>query len=117
MAFELLIYPPDGADMDSAMRKRLKNWLDDLRAQDLLIFAGPLYPAGAANYVHRDSGSPQIEEGPVLNETHVVSGTEYVRCKTMEEALELASRHPALELSNTRIEVREVWGLFEDDQA
>lgn len=111
MAYVLLIYIPDGTDIDSAHLRRMRRWVDELEASGKLIFQSPFFPAGSANYMHCDGPTPERVDGPVSDEMLVVQGAEFVKCSTMEEALELAGRHPAHHHKGARVEVRKIWRI------
>lgn len=109
MAFVFLIYSPDGADVDSEQVGRITSWVDELNSSGKLIFQSPFFPAGAANFVHHDGDKPEMVEGPVSDEHLVIHGAEFVRCESMEEAIELAGHHPVHHIPGARVEVRKIW--------
>ncbi|MAP95230.1 MAG: hypothetical protein CMK07_09805 [Ponticaulis sp.] len=111
MAFVFLIYSPDGADVDREQLNRIRDWVSDLRAAGKLIFQTPFLPPGAANHVHRDMGEAETVDGPVSDELLSIHGAEFVKCADMDEALELAGRHPVHNIPGARVEVRKTWNV------
>lgn len=113
--FALLIYPPEGTDMGPDRRASLRAWVKDLQDQGKLVYQTPFFPPGAANFVEKRNDEVVIEKGPVSNELHVVCGAEFIHCASLEEAMELASRHPSLVTPGTKVEVRQTWRLEDLD--
>ncbi len=112
MRFVLLIYPPDGVDVDPHLVRQMRNWIEQLTRDGKLVMQQPFLPGGAADHIVMQEGKPVIVEGPVSDESHIVCGMEIVECRNKAEAMALAARHPVLELKTSKVEVREVWDLF-----
>jgi hypothetical protein len=83
-------------------------WLDDLQSKGRWITGDQLAPPRRARSVRVRDGRPIVLDGPFVETKEAVGGFDIIECASMEEAVEIAGRHPVAE-SGT-IEVRPLWG-------
>lgn len=82
-------------------------WLDDLQARGSWITGDQLAPPrrGLLRPRPRREGD---RPGPFAETKEAVGGVDILECGSLEEAVEIASRHPVAEMGT--IEVRPLWG-------
>ena len=83
-------------------------WLDDLRARGVWITGDQLAPPRRARSVRRRGGKTFITDGPFIEAKEAVGGFDLIECDSLDEAVEIAAKHPNAELGT--IEVRPLWG-------
>lgn len=84
-------------------------WLDDLQARGAWITGDQLAPPRRARTVRVRDGKAIVTDGPFAETKEAVGGFDIVECDSLEEAVEVAGRHPVVEGGGT-IEVRPLWG-------
>jgi hypothetical protein len=83
-------------------------WLDELRARGAWITGDQLAPPRRARSVRVRDGRPIVTDGPFVETKEAVGGFDLIECESLEEAVEIASRHPVAQIGT--IEVRPLWG-------
>jgi hypothetical protein len=83
-------------------------WLDNVQAQGIWVAGEHLAPPRRARSVRVRDGKPMITDGPFAETKEVVGGFDIIECASIEEAVEVAARHPAAQIGT--IEVRPLWG-------
>jgi hypothetical protein len=83
-------------------------WLDDLQAKGSWITGDQLAPPRRARTVRVREGRPIVTDGPFIESKEAVGGFDVIECGSMEEAVEIAARHPVARTGT--IEVRPLWG-------
>jgi hypothetical protein len=83
-------------------------WLDDLQARGLWVTGDQLAPPRRARSVRVREGKAMVTDGPFTETKEAVGGFDIVECGSLEEAVEIASRHPVAQIGT--IEVRPLWG-------
>jgi len=83
-------------------------WLDDLRARGVWVTGDQLAPPRRARSVRVRDGKALVTDGPFAETKEAVGGFDIVECGSLEEAVEIAGRHPVAQLGT--IEVRPLWG-------
>jgi hypothetical protein len=83
-------------------------WLDDLQARGIWVTGDQLAPPRKARTIRVRDGKTMVTDGPFAETKEAVGGFDILECGSLEEAAEIAARHP-LAQSGT-IEVRPLWG-------
>src|SRR4051794_19412104 len=83
-------------------------WLDDLQAKGIWLTGDQLAPARRARSVRVRAGKKMVTDGPFAETKEAVGGFDLLECGSLEEAVEIAARHPIAEMGT--IEVRPLWG-------
>ena len=91
--------PPPGKD----------RWLADVRGKR--IMGDRLRPPGEAKTVRVRSGEVIVTDGPFAESKETIIGFDILDCSTLEEAIDIASRHPLAEFG--RLELRAFWPFEE----
>lgn len=96
--------PPAPPDLD-----RPSAWLDEMIARDVERGGARLRPADEARTVRVRSGSALVTHGPYAELQEQVAGYGLIEAADLDEAIEIAAKHPAARLG--AIEIRPVWPL------
>ena len=83
-------------------------WLDDLQARGAWKTGDQLAPPRRARTVRVRNGKPIVTDGPFIESKEAVGGFDIIECGSLEEAVEIAARHPIAQTGT--IEVRPLWG-------
>src|SRR3954470_24143742 len=83
-------------------------WLDELRAKSSWLIGDQLAPPRRARSVRVRDGKPIVTDGPFVETKEAVGGFDLIECGSLEEAVEIAARHPVAR--SGVIEVRPLWG-------
>lgn len=87
----------------------IEAWRDDVDGRGRRVTGDRLRPAGTAKTVRMRGGRRQITDGPFTESKEVILGFDILECDSMEEAIEIASRHPMARAG--RLELREFWPM------
>ena len=83
-------------------------WLDELRARGVWGIGDQLAPPRRGRSVRRRGGRAIVSDGPYVETKEAVGGFDLIEAGSLDEAVEIASRHPVAEFGT--IEVRPMWG-------
>lgn len=91
-------------------RRQMGAWLADTDGRGVRLHGGELQPASSATTVRQRDGQLLVTDGPFAETKEQIAGYDVIECANLEEAIEVASRHPVAQWGS--IEVRP----FVDDQ-
>jgi hypothetical protein len=106
----LLIGGDDSTDVSSEEicgADETQAWLDELARRGMLCGGDLLRPPSDATTVRVRGGEVLIADGPYAETKEQIGGYTMIDCADHDEAVEVASRHPAARFG--MIEVRPVW--------
>jgi hypothetical protein len=83
-------------------------WLEDLQARGAWVTGDQLAPPRRARSVRVRDGKTMVTDGPFAETKEAVGGFDVVECGSLEEAVEIAAKHPVAQMGT--IEVRPLWG-------
>ena len=83
----------------------IDTWLEDNRTKRLL--GNQLRPGEEAKVVRVRGGKPFVTDGPFAETKELIAGFDILECDSLEEAVEIASKHPVAKFG--AIDVREFW--------
>jgi hypothetical protein len=83
-------------------------WLDEVQARGIWVTGDQLAPPRRARSVRVRDGKAIVTDGPFTETKEAVGGFDILECDSLEEAVEIAGRHPVAEIGT--IEVRPLWG-------
>jgi hypothetical protein len=81
----------------------------ELDAKGQFRLAAPLHPAATAKSVRVHDGRRTVTDGPFTETREVLGGFYLIDVDTLEEAIEIAARHPGLRFGG--VEVRAVMDI------
>jgi hypothetical protein len=95
-------------DPNAAQEDESFPWLDDLVARGKWVTGDQLAPPRRARSVRVRDGKTMVTDGPFAETKEAVGGFDILECDSLEEAVEIAARHPIAQMGT--IEVRPLWG-------
>ncbi len=88
--------PKDDSDVDL--------WVDELDAAGKRLIGEVLEPPSAARVVRVRGGERYVTDGPYTESKEWICGFDILECESIDEAVEIASRHPMAR--NGQLEIR-----------
>jgi hypothetical protein len=85
----------------------LEAWLDEMERRGVLKHGDRLRPTSEATTVRLRNGAPLVLDGPFAETKEQVAGYDVIECADLDEAIEIASKHPCAGLGT--VEVRPLW--------
>ena len=96
--------PAAGPEDDPAIASSLAAWVEEMTARGVLVDGDRLRPASDATTVRVRRDEVLIADGPFAETKEQVAGYDVIDCADLDEAVDVASRHPTARLGT--IEVR-----------
>ena len=91
-------------------------WVADVEARGLHVLGERLRPVQDATLVRVRGGELLVTDGPFTESKEWIAGFDVLDCRDLDEAIEVASRHPMARFG--RIELRPMWPFdVDEDQA
>lgn len=92
---QLICIENEASDGQAAvMEAEVYPWVHDTVARGINITGKPLADPGAARTVRVRDGETLISDGPFAETKEFIGGFDLLECDSMEQAIEVASRHP-----------------------
>jgi hypothetical protein len=91
-------------ELSADTERSLTSWVEEMTRRGVLMHGGRLSPARDATIVRVRDGDALIADGPFAETKEQVAGYDVIECADLDEAIEVASRHPTAGLGT--IEVR-----------
>jgi hypothetical protein len=109
MKFLMLVVgdPDRPAEPDLTGTVPVEEWVEEYDASGVRVLGERLRPAAEARVVRRRDGAVLVTEGPFAETNEWIAGFDVLECADLEEAIEVASRHPAA--ASGRLEIRAFW--------
>lgn len=92
-------YDPADDDID--------DWVAEVERRGIGRGGNRLRTPDAAKTVRKRNGEVIVTDGPFAETKEWIAGYDLLECETLDEALEMASRHPMARMG--RVEVRAEW--------
>ncbi len=99
-----------GADEETAQREMARadipsfeDWMADLAERGALRLHAGLHPSQTATTVRVRGGEVLLTDGPFMEGREQVGGLALIECADLDEAIEIASRHPATSVGHCEI--------------
>lgn len=109
MKFLMLVVADPSLESTEDAPVSIEQWVDDTYGADKAIDGDRLRPPADAKTIRRRNGSIHITDGPFAETHEWIAGYDILECDNMDEAIEIASRHPMATLGV--IELRPAWPL------
>ena len=111
MQYALLIYTKPGTveSLSPAEREALTTEYYALRDEPGILSGAGLQPVTTATTIRLADGQPMVTDGPFADTKEVFGGYYLYEADNLDQAIEMASRIPALRIGGT-IEVRPLLG-------
>ncbi|WP_405564932.1 YciI family protein [Streptomyces phaeochromogenes] len=112
MKYVMFICTPVGGEELSpeeiADDPRFTSYIDEVRTSSVVKGGARLRPATDATTVRVQGDEVLLSDGPFVESKEYVAGFDIIEVADLDEAIALASRHPAA-LGGGSVEVRPVW--------
>ncbi|MFJ8632020.1 YciI family protein [Streptomyces sp. NPDC093568] len=112
MKYVLFICTPVGGEelspAEIAEDPRFTDYIDEVRRRDVVKGGARLRPHTDATTVRVQGDEVLLSDGPFVESKEYVAGLDIIEVADLDEAIALASRHPAA-LAGGSVEVRPVW--------
>ncbi|WP_405926716.1 YciI family protein [Streptomyces sp. NBC_00035] len=112
MKYALFICVPVGGEELSPQEigddPRFLSYIEEVRGRDIVKGGARLRPATDATTVRVQGDEVLLSDGPFVESKEYVAGIDIIEVADLDEAISLASRHPAA-LGGGSVEVRPVW--------
>ncbi|MER7547257.1 YciI family protein [Spirillospora sp. NPDC127506] len=82
-------------------------WTDEMDARGVRTFGARLRPVVDATTVRVRDDEVLLSDGPFAETKEQIAGFDLIECRDLDEAIEVASKHPAARFGT--IEVRPLW--------
>ena len=96
---------PEGGKLEE--EGDLEAWLDEMERRGVLQTGDRLRPTSEATTVRLRHGETLVLDGPFAETKEQVAGFDIIDCADLDEAIEIASKHPCAGLGT--VEVRPLW--------
>jgi hypothetical protein len=87
-------------------------WVDEMNGRGVRLYGSELEPPGSARTVRVRDSRAIVTDGPFAETKEQIAGFDVLECADLDEAIEVASRHPMARLG--MLEVRPFWPFEED---
>ncbi|QIY94084.2 YciI family protein [Streptomyces sp. S1D4-11] len=112
MKYVLFICTPVGGEelspAEIADDPRFTSYIDEVRSRDIVKGGARLRPSTDATTVRVQGDEVLLSDGPFVESKEYVVSFDLIEVADLDEAIALASRHPAA-LGGGSVEVRPVW--------
>jgi len=89
----------------------IEPWLEEMDGRGVRLFGDRLQPVSAATTVRVRTGELMVTDGPFAETKEQIAGIDILDCKDLDEAIEVASKHPVAKFGS--VEVRPFWNWEE----
>lgn len=109
MKFLMLVVADPGHTTDEEPVVTIEEWVDETYGTGKATEGDRLRPPSDAKTIRRRNGTVTVTDGPFAETHEWIAGFDLLECESLEEAIEVASRHPMA--TSGIIELRPVWPL------
>ena len=82
-------------------------WVEEMDGRGVRQFGSRLRPVSDATTVRVRGGEVVVSDGPFAETKEQIGGFDLIECEDLDEAIEVASKHPAAKFGT--IELRPLW--------
>lgn len=97
------------AAADPVEEPTIEEWAADVDGRGKRVLGDRLRPASDATTVRVSRGEVLVTDGPFTESKEWIAGFDILECDDLDEAIQLASRHP--QAYGGKIELRPFWSL------
>lgn len=87
----------------------IEQWVDETYGTDRAVEGDRLRPAADTKVVTRRRGEVIVSDGPFAEAYELIGGFDVLECESLDEAIEIASRHPMA--SGGAVQLHPAWPL------
>jgi hypothetical protein len=89
---------------EADVERSLSAWLADVTSRGVGRHGSRLRPPSDATTIRSANGETLVADGPFAETKEQIAGYDLIECENLDEAIELASRHPTMRFG--AIEIR-----------
>jgi hypothetical protein len=82
------------AETDAADDGELSAWVAEVEASGTKLYGGELRPTQDTRVIRVRRGELMVTDGPFAETKEQIAGIDVLECASLQEAVELAARHP-----------------------
>jgi hypothetical protein len=97
---------PEAEEYDAGL-DNIEEWVADNDRRGVAVLGDRLRPVEDATTVRMRGGELLVTDGPFAETKEWIAGFDVLECKDLDDAIEIASRHPMARFG--RIEIRPFW--------
>ncbi len=112
MKYLMFVATDTAPDTDPGAVPDMETWFEDVNSRGKWVMGDRLRPREDATTVRVRSGELLLTHGPFTASKEYVVGFDVLECETLDEAIEIASKHPMAH--HGCIEVRPFWPIDGD---
>jgi hypothetical protein len=112
MKYMMFVATDTEPEPDSDAIPDIEQWIGSVQAAGKHVIGERLRPVDAATTVRVRKGELLVTDGAFAETKEWIAGFDVLECDNLDEAIEIASRHPMA--YQGRIELRPFWPLGED---
>lgn len=109
MEYMLFICSDPAAPEYVAAEDNIVEWAAEMEARGVALHGDRLRPVEDATTVTVRGGEVVVSDGPFAETKEWIAGYDIIACADLDEAIEVASKHPMARFG--KIEIRPVWPL------
>ncbi|MFS0866610.1 YciI family protein [Microbacterium sp. 179-B 1A2 NHS] len=94
MRILMLVLSDSAADPDEVAPFPIEQWADEAYGSGRASVGDRLRPAAEAKTIRQRDGEITVSDGPAARAFDRIEGFDVLECETIDDAIELASRHP-----------------------
>ena len=107
MRYMMFVATDPEAEPFVAAEDTIGDWVADVDARGVHVFGERLRPVQDATLVRVRGGELLVTDGPFTESKEWIAGFDVLDCRDLDEAIEIAGRHPMARFG--RIELRPMW--------
>ncbi|RFS86782.1 transcription initiation protein [Actinomadura spongiicola] len=111
MKYMMLICGDENAELTAdelaVLEEDTIDWVEKMDARSVRKLGSRLRPTDTATTIRVRDGETLMSDGPFTETKEQILGFDLIECADLEEALEIASKHPTAQRGS--IEVRPLW--------
>jgi hypothetical protein len=90
------------------MRTSTISWVEEMDGRGVRLQGSRLRPVSEATTVRVRDEKVMVSDGPFAETKEQMGGYDLIECKDLDEAIEVASKHPVARFGS--VEIRPFWG-------
>ena len=107
MKYMMFVVADPDAESEPSDGPTIEEWLDDVDSRGKRLTGDRLRPVSDATTVRVSRGQLLVTDGPFTESKEWIAGCDILECDDLDEAIEIASRHPVAR--GGKLELRPFW--------
>jgi len=90
-------------EQDAEIQASLESWLEEMIRRGVSLHGSRLQPVSDATTVRARENEVLVADGPFAETKEQVAGYDIIECADLDEAIEVASKHPTARIGTIEI--------------